>query len=101
MYGATNTFIRQNNCKFFSDSNFNYTNLNQSFAFKHLGLDMYYINVDKDILNDLLFKNTEIIAINGIFQHIDSDAFKPFKYIKSIFLHLLNLPDLLYTSSDF
>lgn len=72
--GLSDTWIRKNTFKFISDISKNYSN--NSIGIRMLWLDMYYVNADRNILNEVLFENLRSIEINGVLKKIDPYFFK-------------------------
>lgn len=93
----TNTFIRKNYFEFIKSNQSNNTNFNSSI--KSVIFEMYYLNADEKILNEILFVNIEVIYFKGIINSISTELFKPFRF-KILYLELFNLRQVLHRSSD-
>lgn len=91
----SNTFIRKNYFIFLKDNDTDKYNINSSiisFAF-----ESYNIFLGKELMNEVLFSNSYIIAIKGVILDIDKNTFGNFKS-NYIYFEILNLRSLLYKS---
>lgn len=63
------TFLRNNHFKFISDNLTNQSNFHADIT--KLLIEVYYLDIDKDIFNNLLYKRVQYIVLKGYLKYIE------------------------------